>query len=362
MGQIRESREYMSRAYEMRDRANDRERMRIMAAYHDTVSGDVFKGIDAHRVWESRYPRDASASVNLGNLYSIVGQWGKALAAAQRGYTLESQNVGCSNLAIALMAVGRHDEARALLEDAFARGLDAFYLHLDAYLEAFLRDDAVTMQRHARAVEGHEGVEDFLIAAQADTEAFHGRHDRARELSRRAVESAKRGGSLEMAATWGALAALREAEIGELERARAGAIAALEICVGRHVHSVAGYALARTGDATRVEEIIAILERDHSHTCVQRYWIPCMRAALALRAKDSKAAFDALEPAAVVELGLTMPFEGGFMLPPWLRAHALVELGRKDEAAAELEKIVSRPGLVKNYIVHSLARRMKAGL
>jgi tetratricopeptide (TPR) repeat protein len=352
----------MSRAYELRDRANDREHVRIMAGYHDTVSGDVFKGIDAHRVWESRYPRDASASVNLGNLYSMVGQWGKALAAAQRGYTLESQNVGCSNLAIALMAVGRHDEARALLEDAFARGLDAFYLHLDAYLEAFLRDDAVTMQRHARAVEGHEGVEDFLIAAQADTEAFHGRHDRARELSRRAVESAKRAGSLEMAATWTALAALREAEIGELERARAGAIGALEICVGRHVYSVAGYALARAGDVTRVEEIIAVLMRDHTHTCVQRYWIPCMRASLALYAKDPQAALEALEPAAVVELGLTMPFEGGFMLPPWLRAHALVELGRKDEAAEELEKIVSRPGLVKNYIILSLARRMKGAL
>jgi hypothetical protein len=165
-----------------------------------------------------------------------------------------------------------------------------------------------------------------------------------------------------MAATWTALAALREAEIGELERARAAAIAALEICDGRYVYSVAGYALARTGDAARVEEIIAILARDHPHTYVQRYWIACMRAALALHAKDPKAALDALEPAAVVELGLTMPFEGGFMLPPWLRAHALVEMGRKDEAAAELEKIVSRPGLVKNYIIYPLARRMKAGL
>ena len=356
MGQIRAAREHMERAYALRDRVGERERVRMVAAYHDTVSGDVFKGIDAHRIWESSYPRDASASINLCNLYAIVGQWDKALAAAQRGFTLEPQNISCSNLAIALMAVGRHDEARALLEDAFARGLDAFYLHLDAYLEAFLRGDTVEMQRHARNVDGREGEEDFLIAAQADTEAFFGRHERARELSRRAVESAKRAGALEMAATWTAQAAMREAEIGEMDRARAGALESLEICVGRHVCSVAGYALARAGDTARVEEIIGILARDYQHTYVQRYWIPCMRAALSLHAKNFKGAIDALEPAGVVELGLTMPFEGGFMVPPWLRAQALLGAGRPAEAAVELEKIVSRPGLIKNYLLYPLAR------
>jgi len=50
------------------------------------------------------------------------------------------------------------------------------------------------------------------------------------------------------------------------------------------------------------------------------------------------------------------------MLPPWLRAHALVGLGRNADAEAELEKIVSRPGLVKNFLVYPLAQRMKAGL
>src|SRR5258708_31294068 len=171
------------------------------------------------------------------------GRWEKALATTQRGYPRGPQNVGCSNLAIALMAVGRHDEARALLEDAFARGLDAFYLHLDAYQEAFLRGDTVTMQRHARAVEGHEGEEDFLIAVQADTEAFFGRHDRARDLSRRAVESAKRAGALEMAATWAAEAAVREPEIGDPARPRTLALEALEIYAGRYGYSLAPHPL-----------------------------------------------------------------------------------------------------------------------
>src|SRR5688572_6777426 len=170
------------------------------------------------------------------------------------------------------MAVGRNEEARGLLDDAFARGFEAFYLHRDAYQEAFLRGDEAAMQRHADAVMGHQGEEDYLIAARADTEAFHGRHDRARELSQRAIDSARRANVPEMAATWLSQAAMREAEIGELDRARAWATEALETCTGRYVYCVAGYALARCGERARVEEIIAIAEREHVHTSVQRYW------------------------------------------------------------------------------------------
>src|SRR5258706_2939666 len=164
MGQMREARENMRKAYELRDRATERERVGIVAGYHDAFWGDGFKGIDAHRVWESSSPRDASASINLGTLYAVVGQWDKALATTQRGFTLEPQNVGCSNLAIALMAVGRHDEARALLEDAFSRGLDPFYLHLDAFPEAFLRGDTGAMPRPAPGLERHGGEEGVLIS------------------------------------------------------------------------------------------------------------------------------------------------------------------------------------------------------
>jgi DNA-binding winged helix-turn-helix (wHTH) protein/tetratricopeptide (TPR) repeat protein len=356
LGLIGEAGRYMQKAYALRDRATERERVRIVAGYHDNVSGDVFKGIDAHRLWERSYPRDAAASMNLGNLYAILGQWEKALASAQRGYSLEATNVSTSNLAIALLANGRHEEARAILEDGFARGFDAFYLHLDAYQEAFLRGDSKAMQRHVDAVSGRAGEEDYLIATQADTEAFFGRHERARELSRRAVESARAAGVLEMAALWAAQAAMREAELGEADRARKGAEEALVIAGGRYVSCVAGYALARSGDGAAAHAIMESLEREHPHTAVQRYWIPCMQAALAMHGQQWKEAVEALEPALAVELGLCMPFECGFMLPAWLRGVALKRLGRAEEAAAELTKIVEKPGLVKNYLVLPLAR------
>jgi DNA-binding winged helix-turn-helix (wHTH) protein/tetratricopeptide (TPR) repeat protein len=356
LGLVGEAGLHMQKAYELRERATERERIRIIAGYHDTVSGDVYKGIDAHRLWERSYPRDAPASTNLGNLYAIVGQWEKSLASNQRGHSLEPTNISTSNLAIALLANGRHDEARAILEDGFARGFGAFYLHLDAYQEAFLRGDMKAMQRHVDAVSGRAGEEDYLLATQADTEAFFGRHERARDLSRRAIESAQEAGVLEMAALWAAQAAMREAELGERARAAKGAQEALEIAGGRYVHCVAGYTLARAGEARTAEGLVESLVRDHPHTAVQRYWIPCIRAALAMNEQRWKEAVDALEPALAVELGLCMPFECGFMLPAWLRGLALKRLGRAEEAAAELTKIVEKPGLVKNYLVLPLAQ------
>jgi DNA-binding winged helix-turn-helix (wHTH) protein/tetratricopeptide (TPR) repeat protein len=357
MGQTQEAIQHMQKAYALRERASERERMRIEGSYHHFVTGDKFKAIEAFRVYQHAYPRDAMGFVNAADLAMELGQWEKAVAASQRANALEFNAPSASNLAIALMALGRHEEARATVEDALARGLDVFYLHLDAYQEAFLRGDSSTMKRHADAVAGRPTEEDYLLAAQADTEAFHGRHARARELSARAVESARRAGATEMSAVWQAEAALREAEIGEIERARDGAKAAFEAFKGRDVSCLVAYVLARCGESKDALRLAAELDRDHpQHTNVQLYWLASIRAAVALGAKDWKGAIDALEPAVAVELGITKPFEGGMMIPPYLRGLALLGAGRSDEAKAEFMKIVERPGVIKNFILYPLAR------
>jgi tetratricopeptide (TPR) repeat protein len=357
MGQADEAIRYMRKAYEARGRASERERLRIEAGYHSVVTGDKFKAVEALRMYQLSYPRDSNGFTNAAAELMDLGHWDKAVAACQRAHALEVSNVSFSNLAIALSAVGRTDEARAVLEDSFARGNDVFYLHLDAYLDAFLRDDAAAMKRHVDAVAGRPGEEDYHIAAQADTEAFHGRYERARELSARAVESARDAGATEMAAVWQVVSALREAETGELDRARAGARAALEIYVGRDVKCFASYVLARCGDRADATRLAEELDREFpQNTLVQRNWLACIRAALAIDTREWKAAIDALEPAKAVELGLTKPLEGGMVIPAYLRGLALSGAGRRGEATAEFMKIVERPGLVKNYITFPLAR------
>jgi tetratricopeptide (TPR) repeat protein len=217
------------------------------------------------------------------------------------------------------------------------------------------------MRRHFDAVAGRPGEEDFLIAGQADTEAYLGRVERARELTRRAADSALRAGSEETSAAWLAEGALREAEMGFPEHAVAWANAALERSPGRDVRCLSAYALARSGAAGTGESIVAALERDHPEdTLVQRYWLPCVRAALALAAGDAAQAVRLLEPAESIELGISVPFESGFVVPAYLRGLALRAGERNAEAAREFAKIVSRPGLLKNFVIHPLA--VKASL
>ena len=363
MGQTLRANEYVTKSYELRDRVGERERARIVATYHGIVTGDLHRAIDALGTWAKNYPRDATAKGNAGSHYMALGQWEKSLELSEASLQSEPTNIVHSNLAIIYMALGRHEEARKIVETAFARGIDAYYLRLDAYHEAFLRGDDEAMRRHFDAVAGRQGEEDFLIAAQADTEAFFGRMERSREFTLRAAESAMRAGVQETSALWLAQGAWREAEMGFDERAIAGADAALERSKGRHVRCIASYALARAGDRTVVEKIVVELDREAPEdTVVQRYWLPCIRGAMSLASGDWRAAVRALEPAESIELGLVIPFESGYMIPAYLRGLAYVAGKRNEEAAREFAKIEARPGLLKNFVIYPLAVKARAAL
>ena len=56
-----------------------------------------------------------------------------------------------------------------------------------------------------------------------------------------------------------------------------------------------------------------------------------------------------------MDLALPAPFESGFMYPPYLRGEALLLAGRAAEAANEYQKIIARPGLVRNFVLYPLA-------
>ena len=101
------------------------------------------------------------------------------------------------------------------------------------------------------AATGKPGTEDLLLATQADTEAWYGRLKDARELTRRAMDSAQHNDAKETAAAYQAEAALREVESGNREQARADADAAMKLAPNRDVRAMAALALARAGDTRR---------------------------------------------------------------------------------------------------------------
>jgi hypothetical protein len=203
---------------------------------------------------------------------------------------------------------------------------------------------------------GKPGAEELLLAAQADTEGWYGKVKNAHELTRRAMDSALRNESKEMAASYQARAGLREVESGNREQARAEAIAALKLGPNRDVRDMAALSLARAGDTAGAETLAAELDKTFPlDTMVQRYWLPTIRAAVSLERKDPNRAIELLKMGNVIELGV--PAQGiGCLYPAYLRGKAYLMLHDGSAAAAEFKKLIEHRGLVVNFPWGALAR------
>jgi hypothetical protein len=91
-------------------------------------------------------------------------------------------------------------------------------------------------------------------------------------------------------------------------------------------------------------------------TLVQRYWLPTIRAAVALQRKDPNQAIELLKMASTVELGEITQSTTIFLCPAYLRGEAFLTLRDCTQAAAEFQKFVDHRGLVMNFPWGTLAR------
>ncbi len=358
LGEATLSNENARKAYELRARVSERERYNISAFYYEFATGEKQKAIEAYELWKQSYPRDSVAMINLGNCYMMLGQWEKARQATQTAFQLEPNSaVASSNLAWIQLALNETEQARKTVEQAFALKLDAFYLRIAAYDVAFIRRNAEAMQQQLIWANGRSGEEDWLLATQSDTEAYFGHLDKARDFSRRAVDSARKADAKETAALWQASAALREAEFGNVHEARYQAIAAVQLLPGRDVRSVAALALARAGDVLQAEKLAAALNRDFpQNTLVQNYWLPSIRAATALWRNQPAAALAILESSSAIESGQSQPFALGMMYPVYLRGEANLKMRKGAEAEMEFHNILDHPGIVLNFPLSALSQ------
>ncbi len=355
------SAEYAKKAYELRDRVTERERFSIDSTYYQSV-GDLEKTAQVNEQRKQTYPRDLRPYVTLGLVDYYLGRLDPALAHDLEAMQLKTDTATVyANLSYDYMNLDRLPEAKAVLEQARAKKFDEALLP-NRYELAFLENDEQGMSTCVSAGLG-TGNEGALLSSQADTEAFHGRLDRARELSRRAVAASVRDGAKETAATWQATAAMREAEFGNAGEARQQAAAALALAPTRDVRIAVAMALARAGDLARAQTMVNDLYKQfHADTLIVSYWLPSIRAAIALREGDAPLAIGFLQVTAAYELGgATPPFlSGATMYPVYLRGQAYLAQQKWSEAAAEFAKIRAHRGLVWNFFTGALARVMLA--
>ena len=357
LGQASLAIENVRRAYELRDRVSEREKYYISCTYFTLVTGELEKAIQQYELWIQDYPRDYVAATNLGVNYFTLGQFERAAAVTREALRLEPASVlGYNNLGVAYFSMNRLDEAKSAFEEALARKLDGPYLRQSIYYLDFLRKDAAGMQQQLAWAMGKPGAEDILLSAESDTQADYGRLQKARQLSAQAEESAKRNDSQETAAFWQGNEALREAEFGNPAAALKQAREALDLAPGRDVKVQAALALARGGDATAAQKLMAALNQEFPlDTLMQNHWLPTVRAAIELQRHDAGKAIGILHAAIPYELADPPPFSAGTMYPVYLRGEAYLAAGKGALAAVEFQKILDHPGVIVNFPLSALS-------
>jgi Flp pilus assembly protein TadD len=356
--------ENIRKAYQLREPVSEAEKIRIESSYYAFGTGDQEKARQVSELWTRSYPRDSAAWNSLALGYRTLGQYDKMLPAVLEAARLSPTTAASrGNLVSAYLFLNRPEEARAAVKQAQPENLDSEGVRFRIYQLAFLQKDEAGMAQQVAWSTGKQGGS-VLLAAAANTSAYSGRLKNARELSSQAVTLAKQSGQLETAATFEAVAALREALFGNAAEARERAAAALGRSTGRDAQYGVALALSLAGDVSRSQELAEDLgKRFPEDTGVQRNYLPAIRAQLALNrgaaAKSSgtgsSKAIEALQSAAPYELGSFGSYQSFIGHPIYVRGEAYLVGGQGSEAAAEFQKLLDHPGVVVNSPIAALA-------
>jgi eukaryotic-like serine/threonine-protein kinase len=358
MGEVGRASEYYTKAFQLREHTSELEKLFISTTYYENVTGELDKAAQTYQEEIQSYPH-IPAYIGLGNVYSKQGEHEKAAEAYRENLRLTPDSaIVYGNLAFSLLASQRLDQARQVVEQAQTRKLDDFVLREVLYALAFIEGNSSAMAEQLQWFAGKPEENNGLSLA-SDTEAYTGHLVQARELTKRAVDSAIRSDSKETGAIWWENSALREAAFGNLAEAKQVAGKGLRLAPTSSGTSVeAALAFAMAGDPTLAQLLAQdINQRFPMHTQMQSLWLPAIRAQIALRRKNPAEAIQDLQAASsVIEFAL-IPFATNTCLyPTYIRGEAYLAAEEGAPAAAEFQKILDHSGLVWNCWTGALAR------
>ena len=325
--------QYRQKAFELRDRASEREKFYIMSHYY-ADAGQLDKGITALEMYKQTYPRDSIPYANLSSIYLQLGQFENALQNAQQSVMLDpGSTVAYANVAASYTGLKRLEEAKATLETAFQHRAGNYGLHLQYASIAWAQGDEATMEKHLAQAEAGPDKEYNQYAFRAALAGTRGQLKQLRELDRKAIQAAdalnlKEAGPLMIAQEAGLYALVEN-------RSEAAKIAdeALKLSNSTDVEANAAYTLAYAGEEKKALSLADdISSRLPNSTVVQFEQVPLIRALVELRRNNTAKAIDLLDGAAVY--GRT---NFGVL---YVRGITYLKAGRGTEAAQEFQKML----------------------
>ncbi len=339
-----------TRAYQLRDRLTEKDRLNTEITYYGRVTGDWEKEYPSVLRLLEIFPRDVFAHANLRAAFVHLGQPDRAADEAVENARLQPSPYYFGSAIQSIRLASRFNEAKSWLAKADALKLDTSLIRRERLIVAFATGDRDNVEKILKEEERGSYQEDFLHEHSL-IEIQQGRFHSAERLRLQALGRTSKASNADW---WVVLSALEDAEVGKDVQARRYESKAAGSPLDRNNKIALALALARSGrtaEAGRLADQISA-ERPED-TLVQYYFIPTIRAAIKLRQHDPAAAIDLLRGTAKYDLAFTGSFESVY--PAYIRGLAYVGIGDGQSAEVQFQKLIDNPGFSVRHVIGPLA-------
>ncbi len=340
LGQTELSEQNRQKAFELRDRASQHEKLYIMSHYF-ADSGQLDKGITALELYKQTYPRDSIPYNNLANIYSQLGQFENALDNARRSIELDPDSLsGYANLANAYVGLNRLDEAKATLNQALQRNLAGFPTYVQLAGISWVQNDIPTMERELDlAAKSGPAGEAVVFGFKSGVAGAQGRVQQAIEYGKKNREAAERLGLNEAIANEYSQEAMGKALLLYKTGVQESVTQALKTSQSATIVLNAAFALAVNGDDQKAEKLADDIAKKRPYdTLVQFVYVPLVKAQIEINHSNAAKAIDLLDNAMVYARVNSAVL--------YVRANAYLKAGRAAEAVQAYQRLLD----VKSYI------------
>ena len=291
--------EAITRAFQLSDKVSERERLFIRAHYYQNVTGDLQQTIDLLRLYRDTYPNDAAVPTQLSVAYIMMGQFELAYEEAKRTLAMNARSGSArGNAILALTALGRFQEAKAIFDDAKSLNLadDASIRGAYIYTAYLMGDEAAVRQQ----VEWSRGQPDgFILNSQlALIHENEGRFATAATDWQLAIARLTDQKLINSTATLIAQQTLDRALVGNCDDVAPRLDRSLKLDQERTMQGTAAIAFALCGQPARAMAIRQSLAKTYPEdTIINHVFLPDIDAAISLREGHADDALKALLPA-----------------------------------------------------------------
>lgn len=349
--QLETAKEYVQKAYDLRDRVSERERLYIEEKYYSYITGDIDQTIETLKTWARLYPNDFIPHNNLSLSYRLIGRNEDALREALEAVRLSPNNVaGHDNVVSSFMSLGRFDEAEQAERVAQQINPDSLAAHVNNYFFAFLREDQAAMDREVNWAKG-KPEEAQLTALLSATSLLNGKLKQSEELMKRAVEMFKQQNRRENASSILMGFANDLMYIGKCDQAKANAKAALDLLHGQMNLANGAAIYAACDDRDQAQKLLDEARAAYpKNTVINSIVPPIVTAGIEESRGNISQAIKLFES--------IRGYEGGMVLglgTTFGRGNLYLKQRMGNEAAAEFKKVIDQRGIDIFSCTHVLA-------